>query len=212
MLGRYAIDRLLTFVFGVLLALAGAVVLLVTSNAVKTSTLSPSGWFREQFVRLDELTGTDETIALAAGAAALAIGVIIALPQLVPSRRPRRERELAVRDASGNTVSLACDSVNMVAEQAAHEVPGVYNARMDVVDGSDGTVVNGDVTFLDDVNVSEKTREVTQRIQAALEGRLGIKVQRTAMKIRLTSAAGTERGRRHGEPYPYRHEGAGTTR
>jgi hypothetical protein len=209
MFARDALNRFLTFITGTAVAVAGAVTLLVVTNAVKTGTLAPSEWFRDQFALLDGLAGTDETIAIIAAAAALAVGALIVVIELAPS--VRRERELTVRDESGNTLALAPESVSLVAEQSAREVVGVLNADMHVRDNHDGVIVDGDVVLLEDANVAEKTAEISQRVRSALEERMGVKVVRMAMKMRLANAAEAEKAMRHNrDKYPYR-ERAGTT-
>lgn len=209
MFARDALNRLLSFLFGTALAVAGVVTLLVATNAVKSGTLAPSGWFRDQFALLDGLTGADETIAIIAAATALAVGAIIVLIELAPSMH--RERELMVRDESGNTLALAPESVSLVAEQAARDVVGVLNADMKVRENHDGVLVDGDVALLEDANVAEKTAEISQRVKSALEERMGVKVVRMAMKMRLANAAEADKAMRHNrDKYPYR-DRAGTT-
>jgi uncharacterized alkaline shock family protein YloU len=205
---RNAMNRGISFLVGACAVAAGTVVILVTSNAIKTGTLAPSGWFRDQFVRLDDLSGRGESLAIAIGAAAIAVGAVLALIELLPARNGTRE--FFVRDAIGNAVSLPPETVSMVAEQAAREVNGVVNADMSVSERADGVAVMGNVTMLDDLSPAEKTNEISQRVRAALEQRIGVKVAAMQVRMHLVSAAQVERDReretRHGW-FPWsRHE------
>jgi hypothetical protein len=199
MLGINALNRVLLFVFGLAAAAAGAICLLVATNVLGTETLAPSGWFREQFTLLDQLSGDGERIAFLAGGVAIGFGLLLALFEAIPSSHEKRF--VSVTDPNGNTVLLPPESIRQLVEQAALSVAGIVRANAVVREANgDGVLIEANALLAPDAHVVQKSNELNDKIRGEMANRVGVKVAGLRLNLELARAddrEGTHRGPFH---------------
>jgi hypothetical protein len=192
-----ALNRVLGSVFGTALGLAGAACLLVATGAVDTGTLALSEWFREQFQYLAALNGDGETTAVLASAAAVGFGLLLVLVEMAPRGR-RANRTLNMIDANGNSVVTSAESVKLIVEQTALEVPGVLHASAAVRQSASGVRVEAAALLQPDVNDVEKSNELNDRIRTEIQNRLAMKMAGLRLNLTLARKADLKPSRRWG--------------
>src|SRR5262245_6258236 len=126
MVALNAFNRFVVVLLFLALIAASVVMLLVATEAVEPGALAPSGWFEEQFHKLAYLRGSDETIATAGPAAVIGLSALLLIFEMFPPHPT--QRNIRLRDETGNSVSMPVQTIAGIADQAAMKVPGVASA------------------------------------------------------------------------------------
>ncbi len=164
-------NRLLVIILK--LALLGAAILTLVFLLGVKPTFLPGAWLQDYASRLNDLSGGQRGIAIAASIAAILVaffGLILEMP------RRRRDRALIVESADRGSVAVSPRSVRMLVDTVAREVEGVRDVESDVRDYSGGVSITVRPTMVMGTRVPQAAREIQARAKEAVERIAGLPV------------------------------------
>lgn len=173
------------------LAAAAAICFVVAADIVAPADIGPEGWFRDQFVELDALTGADRTIAIVATAAAFAFGLLLLVFESVPALFPSR---LYGTDASGRGVLIDRRTIRQMVENSALEVEDVTSANARLRDTGSGMQVRLKAGLVPAANITEAGRKLESRIKDDLRDLAGVSISSVRLELEYQPQA-ARRGR-----------------
>lgn len=182
------INVFLIALIAIALSAAAAICLLVAADVVAPADVGPQGWFRDQLVELDILTGADRTIAIVASAAALGFGLVLLIFEAIPALMPSR---LYGTDASGHTVLIDRRTIQSMVEQTALNTENVTEATARLRDTGSGLHVRVKAALLPSANITETGRVLEGRIKDDLRDLAGVSI--ASVRLELAFAKSSER-------------------
>jgi hypothetical protein len=187
----YWLNAVLVIIAGIVTAAAGAISLLVVTEAIAPADISPDGWFRGQLIALEGLAGSDEDVALGASAGAIAFGVFLLAMQLAPVF----SREMySGMDTQGHQMVINQRTIRHLIEHAAMGAEGVQKVDAGFRSRKGGLEVRCRVGLDSSANLAKAAHQLEERVTNELRETAGVHV--ASFRLRLDYADRARPGER----------------
>ncbi len=112
------------------------------------------------------------------------IGAVLAILLLYLELMPSGKMRMRLKSIQGADVMMSGDAITTQLQYALDPLPGVLNVHPQVTKGKNDAVdVMVEMTTTSDVEIKQKTNEVTDVTRTVLEGGLGLRVGKVQIKI-----------------------------
>jgi uncharacterized alkaline shock family protein YloU len=167
-------NRILLLVLGALALVAGVITLLLVTQVIHPTDVSPGGFLKDFWQGIANLAGAAATTAVI-GAILLALaGLAVIVIELLPP--PREEQTYVVRKDGLGTVTVARKSVRQVVLYEAAQIDGVREVRPEVSNGADGIHIIAHASLAPDTEAPTVGEQLQVNIKDAVQRHLGLPV------------------------------------
>jgi uncharacterized alkaline shock family protein YloU len=170
----HVFNRILLLALGALALVAGVITLLLVTQVIHPTDVSPGGFLKEFWQGIAPLAGAAATAAVI-GAILLALaGLAVIVIELLPP--PREEQTYVVRKDGLGTVTVARKSVRQVVLYEAAQIDGVREVRPEVSNGADGLHIIAHASLAPDTEAPTVGEQLQVNIKDAVQRHLGLPV------------------------------------
>lgn len=176
-----------------------AICFLVSADVVSPADVGPQGWLRDQLLELDELTGTDRTIAIVVSAAVFGLALLLLIFESIPAMLPSRQYGT---DASGRTVLIDKRTIKQMVESTAENTENVTSATARLHNTGSGLQARVKATLAPGSNISDAGRALESKIKDDLRDLAGVSVSSVLLEFEYGKTPAEERtpDREHPKP------------
>ncbi len=187
-------NRLLIILLALVMLVAAGAVLLTTLRVTQPAQLAPTPWFVDRLVPFTQLDPTLWSWAVGVSVVLLLVGLFLLFIELRPE--PRAAPRITLKQDGLGRVTVARDGVRELADREAGRVSGVMSVRSHVEEDPTGLQILCRISVDPASSVPELTRELQERLKAAVEHHLGLPVMQVSVDAQLAPLVSDRRPRR----------------
>jgi uncharacterized alkaline shock family protein YloU len=188
-----AFNRILLLVLGALALVAGVIVLLIVTQVVHPTDVSPGGFLGDFWQGFAHLSGVSAITAVIISILVALAGLALLIVELLPP--PREAPTYVVRKDGLGTVTVARKSVRQVAQYEATQIAGVREVRSEVRNGADGIHIIAHASLAPDTVAPAVGEQLQVNIKEAVQRHLGLPVAEVQVHTQVEALDTTRRVR-----------------
>jgi hypothetical protein len=184
-------NRVLIILLDLLLLVVTSAVLLVSFGLARPEQLAPTSWWQDRLVPFTQLAFATWGWTVGICGALFLLGLLLLFFELRPP--PREAPQLVLKQDGLGRVTVTRDGVRELVGREAGRVAGVMEVRPRVEENSKGMRILCRTSVDPTANMPELTREVQERVKAAVEHHLGRQVAEVRVDAQLEPLDGPGR-------------------
>jgi len=184
-------NRVLIILLDLLLLVATGAVLLVSLGLTQPGQLAPTAWFYDRLLGFTQLDSASWGWTVGVSGALFLLGLLLLVLELRPP--PREEPQVLLKQDGLGRVTVTRDGVRELVSREAGRVAGVMEVRPQVEENSKGMRILCRTSVDPAASVPELTRELQERVKAAVEHHLGRRVTEVRVDAQLEPLGGPGR-------------------
>jgi hypothetical protein len=184
-------NRVLIILLDLLLLVATGAVLLVSLGLAQPGQLAPTAWFSDRLLGFTQLDVASWGWTVGVSGVLFLLGLLLLVLELRPP--PREEPQVLLKQDGLGRVTVTRDGVRELVSREAGRVAGVMEVRPQVEENSKGMRILCRTSVDPAASVPELTRELQERVKAAVEHHLGRRVTEVRVDAQLEPLGGLGR-------------------
>ena len=176
-------NRVLIILLDLLLLVATGAVLLVSLGLAQPDQLAPTVWFYDRLRGFTQLDLASWGWTVGVSGVLFLLGLLLLLFELRPP--PREEPQVLLKQDGLGRITVSRDGVRELVSREAGRVAGVMEVRPQVEENRKGMRILCRTSVDPSASVPELTRELQERVKAAVEHHLGRRVAEVRVDAQL---------------------------